>query len=69
MRNSVPKTSQSAIIIPMPPDPEKKIVPAVEPPKVYLPACGALCDIFWWARRSSPGEEPAPAATSLAAKK
>jgi hypothetical protein len=53
----------------MPSDPEKKIVPAVEPPKIYLPACGALCDIFWWARRSSPGEEPAPAATSLAAKK
>jgi hypothetical protein len=24
----------------------------VEPPKVYLPACGALVDIFWWARRA-----------------
>jgi hypothetical protein len=24
----------------------------VEPPKVYLPACGALVDIFWWARRT-----------------
>jgi hypothetical protein len=24
-----------------------------EPPKLYLPACGALCDIFWWARSSS----------------
>ena len=24
----------------------------IEPPKVYLPACGALCDIFWWARRT-----------------
>ncbi len=24
-----------------------------EPPKLYFPACGALCDIFWWARRSS----------------
>ena len=23
-----------------------------EPPKVYLPACGALVDIFWWARRT-----------------
>jgi hypothetical protein len=23
-----------------------------EPPKIYLPACGALCDIFWWARRT-----------------
>jgi hypothetical protein len=19
-----------------------------EPPKLYLPACGALCDILWW---------------------
>jgi hypothetical protein len=24
----------------------------VEPPRVYLPACGALVDIFWWARRA-----------------
>ena len=23
-----------------------------EPPRVYLAACGALCDIFWWARRT-----------------
>ena len=22
-----------------------------EPPKIYIPACGVLCDIFWWARR------------------
>ena len=28
----------------------------VEPPKVYLPACGVLCDIFWWARRNPPAE-------------
>jgi hypothetical protein len=25
-------------------------IPA-EPPKLFLPACGALCDVFWWARR------------------
>jgi hypothetical protein len=25
-------------------------VPA-EPPTLFLPACGALCDVFWWARR------------------
>jgi hypothetical protein len=25
-----------------------------EPPAVYIPACGALCDIFWWARRENP---------------
>jgi hypothetical protein len=24
-----------------------------EPPKLYLPACGALCDILWWAGRGS----------------
>lgn len=24
-----------------------------EPPKLYLPACGALCDILWWVGRSS----------------
>jgi hypothetical protein len=23
----------------------------LEPPAVYVPACGVLCDIFWWARR------------------
>lgn len=28
----------------------------VEPPKIYNPACGALCDIFWWARRDPPAE-------------
>jgi hypothetical protein len=22
------------------------------PAPVYLPACGVLCDIFWWARRT-----------------
>jgi hypothetical protein len=27
-------------------------VEGVEPPRVYLPACGALVDIFWWARRT-----------------
>jgi hypothetical protein len=24
----------------------------VEPPTAYIPACGTLCDAFWWARRS-----------------
>lgn len=23
-----------------------------EPPQLFLPACGALCDILWWARRT-----------------
>ncbi len=22
-----------------------------QPQPLYLPACGVLCDIFWWARR------------------
>jgi hypothetical protein len=32
----------------------------VEPPKIYFAACGALCDVFWWARRDPPAEDPAP---------
>jgi hypothetical protein len=57
----VPETSESAIIDSMPSDPKKQIVPApvVEPPKIYIPACGTLCDIFWWARRNPPAEEQA----------
>ncbi len=27
------------------------------PPKVYLPSCGVLCDVFWWARRK---DDPPP---------
>jgi hypothetical protein len=32
----------------------QSLVPAtsIEPPKVYVAACGTLCDIFWWARRT-----------------
>jgi hypothetical protein len=64
MRNSVPETSRSAIIISMPSEPEKAIVVTVaaEPPKVYIPACGVLCDVFWWARRDPSPEESAPKA-------
>ncbi len=29
-----------------------------EPPKIYLASCGALCDVFWWARRDPAAEEP-----------
>jgi hypothetical protein len=51
------------------PDHENKnpaLLPAthVEPPKIYLAACGALCDIFWWARRDPPAEDPAPTVRS-----
>jgi len=54
----------------MPPDQKNKTAAVdsstppsaqVEPPKIYLAACGALCDVFWWARRNPPGEDPAPA--------
>jgi hypothetical protein len=39
---------------------EKQIPDAVEPPKIYIPSCGVLCDVFWWARRTP--EPPAPTA-------
>jgi len=42
---------------------EKKITPPsaqVEPPKIYLAACGVLCDIFWWARRDPAADEQSP---------
>jgi hypothetical protein len=29
----------------------------VEPPAAYIPACGTLCDAFWWARRSPDREK------------
>jgi hypothetical protein len=30
---------------------------STDPPKAYIPACGTLCDAFWWARRSSVPEK------------
>jgi hypothetical protein len=43
----------------MPPDSEKEITAAdPQPPKIYIPACGALCDIFWWARRDTSPASP-----------
>jgi hypothetical protein len=33
---------------------------STEPPKIYIPACGTLCDIFWWARRNPPAEPQTP---------
>ena len=32
---------------------------SAEPPAVYFPACGVLCDVFWWARRPPEKESPA----------
>jgi len=29
---------------------------STEPPKIYIAACGTLCDIFWWARRTNQPE-------------
>jgi hypothetical protein len=42
--------------------PTEKEIPAApaEPPKIYIPACGVLCDVFWWARRDPSAEAPAP---------
>jgi hypothetical protein len=31
-----------------------------EPPRIYFAACGAMCDIFWWARRNPTAEESQP---------
>ena len=28
--------------------------PREQPPVAYIPACGTLCDAFWWARKSPP---------------
>jgi hypothetical protein len=54
----------------MPSESEKEIVTAVaaEPPKIYIPACGVLCDVFWWARRD-PSAIQAPAPDSSSGKK
>jgi hypothetical protein len=42
--------------------------PAAEPPAIYFAACGALCDLFWWARKSPPpAEAPDPRADGRAA--
>jgi hypothetical protein len=32
-----------------------------EPPRVYYLACGAQCDVFWWARRKPQAEGAPPA--------
>jgi len=41
--------------------PDEKAPAPVEPPKIYFAACGAMCDIFWWARRNPPDDQPQPA--------
>jgi hypothetical protein len=53
----------------MPSESEKKIAApdSVEPPGIYLPACGVLCDIFWWARRN-PSDNRGTAAISTPTK-
>ena len=42
---------------------------STEPPKIYVAACGTLCDIFWWARRNPPAEEPQAPVLSPPSKK
>jgi len=29
----------------------------IEPPTAFIPACGTLCDAFWWARRGNPKKQ------------
>jgi hypothetical protein len=31
---------------------DRRALKPAEPPALYFPACGALCDAFWWARHS-----------------
>jgi len=38
--------------------PPAKAAARKSPPKIYFAACGALCDVFWWARRK---DDPDPA--------
>jgi hypothetical protein len=56
----------------LPEDENKTAAPdawtSTEPPKIYVAACGTLCDIFWWARRKPPAEEQAPAPSPPAKK-
>jgi hypothetical protein len=28
----------------------ESVEPAAAPAPLYMPACGVLCDLFWWAR-------------------
>jgi hypothetical protein len=39
--------SAKEIILPEKSDPDA----TARPPTAYIPACGTLCDAFWWARR------------------
>ncbi len=41
-------------------------VPASEPPRVYYLACGAQCDVFWWARRKAVPADNSPGADGRA---
>jgi hypothetical protein len=43
----------------MPQDYNKEIADSAEPPTIFIPSCGVLCDIFWWARRQ-PGPSTIP---------
>jgi len=46
----MPRESENLAAAPLP------AAEAPEPPRVYIRACGALCDAFWWARRSAPAD-------------
>jgi hypothetical protein len=44
----------------MPLNSENKAADSIEPPEIYIPACGVLCDIFWWARPNPPDASRPP---------
>jgi len=48
MHREEEKTAKEII---SPEDADTGYAPA--PPTAYIPACGTLCDAFWWARRSA----------------
>ncbi len=40
-------------------------VERAEPPTVYFPSCGVLCDAFWWARRRRAAANPGAGANGV----
>jgi len=38
---------------------------APEPPRIFIRACGALCDALWWARPSQPAARAIASAATV----
>ena len=43
--NADPKTENAV-------EEKDAVDPPSDVPRAFIPACGTLCDAFWWARRS-----------------